>query len=269
MVGMKTLASGLAGLALVLILVAACTDSPLLDRVEALGSKDAHVPAPGASGAIVASGPTSSSFNLTWTSAADAMDQSSLVYKIVASTSNNIGSVADAETLGSGRFVVQDWASMPSGFAVVNGIQTGTLYYVTLLVKDSVDNKAIYQVAEGPAVFSMSWKSGTNSTWSIGSIPPLLNWTYVVNPYSEATMTIANSGFGTLHMTGSPHVLIGGANPSNFAIPTQPPDFLAPGTTYDLIVRAIYVSMAYNKYAQAVIANDGGDFVFNLQSYAC
>lgn len=66
--------------------------------------------------------------------------QASLQYKVVRSLSNNISSVAAAESNGT---VVQDWTT---DIATVNvtSLTASTTYYFNVLVKDGVENKGIY-----------------------------------------------------------------------------------------------------------------------------
>jgi hypothetical protein len=105
------------------------------------GGPDTAPPVPGNSGAITTSDVDGTSFALHWTKGTDnGSFPFELAYEVRLSTSNNIGTVVDAETNGT---VVQAYTSDISSFTVT-GRNPLTTYYATVIVKDEAGNKAVY-----------------------------------------------------------------------------------------------------------------------------
>jgi hypothetical protein len=101
---------------------------------------DRTPPVPGNFGRMTSSA-TSSSVTISWTKATDTVSsQSALQYEVRLSTSNNINSVATAETNGT---LVKPYTADLTTF-VANGLSSGTDYYLNVIVKDEANNKAIY-----------------------------------------------------------------------------------------------------------------------------
>jgi hypothetical protein len=84
---------------------------------------------------------TDISIDLSWGAATDGVTaQSSLEYKVVYSTSNNIGTVANANVNG---YLAMDWTADTLNYSVT-GLSASTSYYFAVLVKDSAGNTSIY-----------------------------------------------------------------------------------------------------------------------------
>ena len=99
------------------------------------------IPAPGSSGTISTSNIAYKSVDVSWTAATDdATAPSSLQYKLVYSTSNNIDSASDAESNGT---TALDWSAGVTS-NTVEGLAPGTQYYFNVLVQDEDDNIAAY-----------------------------------------------------------------------------------------------------------------------------
>jgi hypothetical protein len=124
---------------------------------------DVTAPAFAGGGTITANNATSSSINLSWTVATDALTMpSNLQYKVVYSTSNNISTVSDAETNGT---LSKDWTANQTS-ATVTGLTANKDYYFNVLVKDAAGNKAVYSPVTGKttAVPSGGGGGGSSST---------------------------------------------------------------------------------------------------------
>jgi hypothetical protein len=101
---------------------------------------DRTPPVPGNFGRMTSSA-TSSSVTISWTKATDTVSsQSALQYEVRLSTSNNINSVAAAESNGT---LVKPYTADLTTF-VANGLSSGTDYYLNVIVRDEASNKAIY-----------------------------------------------------------------------------------------------------------------------------
>jgi hypothetical protein len=101
---------------------------------------DTTAPMPGNSGQMT-SNANSSSITVSFTKATDNLSpQSALRYEGRISTSNNLGTVAKAELNGT---IVKPYAADISTFEAV-GLSSGTEYYLTVIVKDEANNKAVY-----------------------------------------------------------------------------------------------------------------------------
>lgn len=101
---------------------------------------DSHSPAFGSAASV--SNLTGTGFTLTWSAATDdATAQASLKYKVVISTSNNISTVASAETNGT---LVMDY-TVNTLTTNVSALSGSTVYYYAILAEDdeSTPNKGI------------------------------------------------------------------------------------------------------------------------------
>jgi hypothetical protein len=104
-------------------------------------SAKVQAPVPGGAGTLTLSGATASSIEVSWQKATDNVSaQSTLRYKVVRSTSDNVGTAALAELNGT---PVMDWTTDVST-ASATGLSAGTLYYFNVLAKDEKDNTDAY-----------------------------------------------------------------------------------------------------------------------------
>lgn len=105
---------------------------------------DSTPPTVGGTGTITASGLTNNSVTLSWIAGTDDNTPSGdLEYKVVSSTSNNIGTVSDAQTNGT---TAQDWSKTLT--ASITGLTPNTVYYFNVLVRDLSGNTTIYTVLD-------------------------------------------------------------------------------------------------------------------------
>ena len=101
---------------------------------------DRTAPAPGNSGRMSSSA-TSSSITISWTKAVDSVSpQAALRYEVRLSTGNNINTVSAAETNGT---LVMPYTADVATFTA-NGLNSGTDYYLNVIVKDEANNKSVY-----------------------------------------------------------------------------------------------------------------------------
>jgi len=106
---------------------------------------DATAPTPGNSGIITISNLLSASMTLSWTQASDnAVSAQYLKYKVVQSSSDNIATIAAANTEGDGRKTILNW-TLTVRTLNVSGLEELKTYYFAILVKDPAGNMAIYQ----------------------------------------------------------------------------------------------------------------------------
>src|SRR5678815_2820808 len=102
---------------------------------------DTVPPVPGGSGSMTST-TNQTSITLAWNKATDNSSLSSaLRYEVRMSSSNNIGSVANAELNGT---IVSPYMTDASS-ATINGLTSGVDYYLNVIVKDEANNKAVYQ----------------------------------------------------------------------------------------------------------------------------
>lgn len=161
--------------------------------------KDDVAPVVGDSGTITNSNTYSTSLTLNWVKATDTYtSQASLQYKVVKSLLNNISTVSSAETNGT---LIQDWATDINTLDV-SGLSSGTLYYFNILVKDSVSNKAIYQVVTNPPTITYpgaptiyTFLKGTSVNLTPTIVGPISNIS--VTPLLPPGLNI-NSGTGVI-----------------------------------------------------------------------
>lgn len=114
---------------------------------------------------ISTSNVTSTTLTLNWTKVPASIysSPSVLQYKVMMSTTNNISTIAEAETTGGGRSIVQDWTT-DIGTASVGGLTAGSTYYFNVFVKDSLGN------------------IGTYATKTQATVPPPSNLSYSSSP---------------------------------------------------------------------------------------
>ncbi|MBI9098236.1 MAG: hypothetical protein JEY91_07145 [Spirochaetaceae bacterium] len=100
-------------------------------------------PTPGNSGTLDITDVEENTLTLAWTRATDVESpQSALEYKVVYSESVDISTVASANAVASG-FVLFDWGTFPTSVAV-DSLIFNTDYYFAVIVRDEVDNMALY-----------------------------------------------------------------------------------------------------------------------------
>ncbi|WP_170932676.1 bacterial Ig-like domain-containing protein [Desulfosporosinus sp. FKB] len=105
---------------------------------------DVTNPTAGNSGTIIPSNATSSSVDLSWAAGSDNVTAAAnLQYKVIYSTSNNLGTVTNAEANGT---VAQDWSANLTD-KQVTGLSAGTTYYFNVLIKDEAGNESVYTTA--------------------------------------------------------------------------------------------------------------------------
>lgn len=84
---------------------------------------------------------TDTSMDVSWGVATDDVTaQSNLEYKLVSSSTDNLTSVANAETNGS---LWMDWTANTTQYPIL-GANPSTLYYFAVIVRDEAGNKALY-----------------------------------------------------------------------------------------------------------------------------
>jgi hypothetical protein len=131
---------------------------------------DSTAPTPGGSGAITVTGVTNSSLKLSWAKAADNSTPAVFLrYKVIQSTGDNLGTINDATTTGSGRSVIQDWV-VDIAEMDITSLNPVTTYYFVVLVADAKGNTAIYQSKSQetePLSLTGSWTSVGGSSNSI------------------------------------------------------------------------------------------------------
>ena len=110
-------------------------------------------PIVGGAGAVIETGATSNSIDLTWTKASDlASPQEDLSYCVYYSELD-ITTIAQAEAASLAGSCTNDIDSFS-----VSGLLPGTTYYFNIIVKDSLNNKALYS----------SWETSTASAIHLG-----------------------------------------------------------------------------------------------------
>jgi len=138
---------------------------------------DTTDPVPGGGGTISTSSVGATSLDLIWTKATDNLStQTTLEYLVYYSTSNNIGTAANAEANGTpvGSYTA-DIATKPA-----TGLTSSTTYYFNVLVRDEAGNKAAYTTVSQATADGTSptpGNSGTLTTASVAETSLTLNWT--------------------------------------------------------------------------------------------
>ena len=101
-------------------------------------------PSPGNSGTLGLAANSTTQITVSFTDATDVEDEATatpLFYQLWRSTTNNITTIADAQTNGTNS---GNPMYMSGGSHAVTGLTPGTNYYFTLVVSDSSGNKALY-----------------------------------------------------------------------------------------------------------------------------
>lgn len=134
------------------------TPYPYPHPLQGGGPADTTPPIPGGSGTITTSGIGQTSLTLNWTAGLDeTTQQSNLEYAVYRSTTNNIGSVANAEA--NGTLITNYTTNIITSNAT--SLTCNTSYWFNVLVRDQALNKAAY-----------TQKNETTATCSGDSTPP-------------------------------------------------------------------------------------------------
>ena len=139
---------------------------------------DSTAPVPGNSGSFTVNSVNSGGFTVNWTTATDDVTAAtSLQYRVYYSTSNNIGTAANAQSNGT---AANGWTTNIATYAVT-GLSPSTTYYVNVVVKDAAGNVGGYtsqsQVTSADTTPPTPGNSGTITTASLTSTSVVLNWT--------------------------------------------------------------------------------------------
>ncbi len=127
------------------------------------------------------------SIGLSWTAATDNYSSSmNLEYAVYMSSSDNIGSVADAEANGT---LVREYTAA-SLYKLVSNLSPSTYYYFNVIVKDQSGNKAayssIYYSTSSDTTAPTAGNSGIVSAIAISENQIDLSWTAATDNYSAA-----------------------------------------------------------------------------------
>lgn len=107
--------------------------------------QDTLPPTAGSSGTILPVQVHKTDVVLEWVPATDnATASGDLSYKLVRSSSSDIGTVADAQANGT---LVQDWSKDYTSWTA-DGLTMGTTYWFNVLVQDAAGNRTAYQMME-------------------------------------------------------------------------------------------------------------------------
>jgi hypothetical protein len=113
----------------------------VLLALTACGGNDVDSTPPTAGAAISLDGSQETSIDATWGAATDNRTVAAdLEYQVMRSTSDNMSSVADALANGT---IATTWTKNITA-STLTGLQDGTTYYVTVLVRDGAGNMAVY-----------------------------------------------------------------------------------------------------------------------------
>ena len=148
---------------------------------------DTTNPAPGASGTLTTSSISATGLDLNWTFGTDNISlPATLQYEVRQSTTNNMATVATAESNGS---VIQSYAANINSFTV-SSLNPASTYYFTVIIQDEAGNKAIYNTA--------------SATTSADSINPVPGNSGTINSASITTTSLDLSfSAGTDNSTGT------------------------------------------------------------------
>jgi hypothetical protein len=170
-----------------------------------------HAPTPGT--AVTFSNINPTSVTVTWgASSDDRTPAEKLSYKLVYSTSDNLGSVADAEANGT---VALDWTANVLT-ATVTGLSSATTYYFSVIVKDDREGKSLYEKASqitGTPMFRATAKLPSDvtdinftseaSTLVITSEKAKFNFQFDTTKYTIAAAASSTCATGTLTSTAT------------------------------------------------------------------
>jgi hypothetical protein len=116
-----------------------------LEEAVSIEVVDDEAPIPGNDGKVAIANTKGTSLSLQWSEASDdRTSPSDLEYRVVMSSSPNIGALGDAEANGT---VIRDWLKDHTEF-VATGLQLDTQYYFNVLVRDEVGNRAAYVMVQ-------------------------------------------------------------------------------------------------------------------------
>jgi len=157
----------------------------LYSSVNATTATDAQAPTPGGSGNVSTSGITVSSINVSWAAASDNITATaSLQYALYRSTSNNISTVADAETNG---VVVMNYTANTTSFTA-SGLVPATSYFFNVVVRDATGNKSAYvpssAMTQADITPPVPGSSGTISVSYVTKSSLVLSWTKAVDNHT-------------------------------------------------------------------------------------
>jgi len=114
---------------------------------------DTSPPTPGNNGVITVSGRDCNYINVNWSSAGDETSPASaLTYAVYRSTLSNMNTVAEVEANGT---LIKDYTANISSYTATS-LESGTSYYINVLVKDSAGNKGVYTAATA-ATMKFQW----------------------------------------------------------------------------------------------------------------
>ena len=148
---------------------------------------DITAPAAGNSGTIATATVAGTSLTLNWTVATDAVSAgTALEYLVYYSTSDNIDTVANAESNGT----AVDTYAANIATKDVTGLSEGTTYYFNVLVQDEAGNKTAYAgVSETTldVTAPVPGNSGTITTANVAGTSLTLNWTAATDNVADGT----------------------------------------------------------------------------------
>src|SRR6185503_19225287 len=139
---------------------------------------DTTAPVAGNAGAITTASVSTMSLTLNWTKATDDVSvASALQYEVRRSSTNNIGTVANAEA--NGTIVLAYTADIAT--ANVTGLSPATGYYFNVIVKDAAGNKAVYatknETTPADTTAPTVGNAGAITTANVATTSLTLNWT--------------------------------------------------------------------------------------------
>lgn len=116
-------------------------------------------PVPGASGSLIVENSTASAIPVRWTVAGDNVTgKTDLHYKLVFSTSDNIGTVAAAEANGTESLA---WTADIAA-ATIGGLGPSTPYWINVIVRDAAGNMAVYVMGSATTMATLTKIDHTN-----------------------------------------------------------------------------------------------------------
>jgi hypothetical protein len=215
---------------------------------------------------------------LSWKKAQDLVTpQSSLVYNVYYSTSDNINSVTDAETMGMA------WTGNPGtdiASATINGLTQDTQYWFNVVVDDVAGNQDHYMAITDTTYLSQNIQVLDDALSSITELTTYdFSSVYSWESPKQFTFSVTNSGDYTLTLSdplaGTSYVnIVSTSYPgsSSFSIVTQPLEAIDPGTTSDFIIEFDNTSMDGATYTADIrIESDDPDnpaFDFTVSAFA-
>lgn len=148
--------------------------------------KNENIPAPvpGAEGVLSVFGVTKNTSEVAWSTASDdSTPKSQLQYAVYISTTNNIGTVDNAETNGT---LVKFYTQNINEF-VITGLTPETVYWVNVIVRNLAGKKAAYVQKTFTTTDSVvtEWKHPTNNGSVLNSSIDLPEWDNPANAYAE------------------------------------------------------------------------------------